>query len=284
MRQASESAALDQVVAVLGPTASGKSDLAFSLARELDGEIVSADSRQLYRRLDAGTAKPSYPCHLVDIAEPSERFDAGRWAELARAAIEAIRARGRTPIVCGGTGLYFKALREGLAPLPRRDDALRARLTAEAERSGRAALHARLARVDPEAAAAIPPNNLQRVVRALEVFELAGEPITRLWARGRASAPDLSWKIHLVDRPADELRARIEARARAMWPAMLEEVARLVPAEFTGKEPGFESLGYPEALRALRGELSPEDGLRAMIDATLAYAKRQRTWFRTQLR
>lgn len=272
----------DQVIAVLGPTASGKSDLALQLARELGGEVVSADSRQVYRELDAGTAKPGYPCHLVDVADPSEPFDAGRFAQLARAALEDIEARGKVAVVCGGTGLYVRALREGLAPLPRRDDAVRARLTAFAEKEGRPALHARLAAVDPEAAAAIPANNLQRVVRALEVFELTGEPITRLWKRGRAQASPARWKTYVVDRPLAELRERIAARAKAMWPAMLAEVARLVPKRYTGKEPGFQSLGYPEALATVRGERSEADGLAAMIAATHAYAKRQRTWFLNQ--
>jgi tRNA dimethylallyltransferase len=273
---------LDEIVAVLGPTASGKSDLALALAKKLGGEVISADSRQVYRHLDAGTAKPGYPCRLVDVAEPSERFDAGRFAELARAAIAEVRAAGRVPILCGGTGLYVRALREGLAPLPRRDDALRARLAREAETAGRPALHARLRSVDPDAAAAIPPNNIQRVVRALEVFELTGRPITAHWKAASQAAPRERWTTYVIDLPAEELRRRIEERARRMWPAMLEEAARLVPARFTGREPGFESLGYPQALAVLRGELSPAAGLEAMIAATNAYAKRQRTWFRNQ--
>ncbi|HEX4046703.1 MAG TPA: tRNA (adenosine(37)-N6)-dimethylallyltransferase MiaA, partial [Elusimicrobiota bacterium] len=153
------------MIVLAGPTASGKTELAVSLALRLDGEIVSADSRQVYRLLDAATAKPSasqrarVPHHLVDAAGPDEAFDAARFAREAKAAIADIEGRGRLAIVCGGTGLYLRALTEGLAPLPPRDEAVRARLSAAAEREGRETLHARLAKADPKAAAAIPAGN-----------------------------------------------------------------------------------------------------------------------------
>ena len=273
------------MIVIAGPTASGKTDLAYQLAVAVGGcEIVSADSRQVYRRLDAGTAKPSaaqraaVPHWLLDVAEPSETFDAARWAKEASAAIADIRARRKLAIVCGGTGLYLKALLEGLAPLPPRDEALRARLSAES----RAALHARLTTIDPEAAAAIPAGNIQRVVRALEVFELTGKPISAHWRERRegALAADLVLRLEL---PPERSRERIEARSRAMWPGLLAEVKALVPKEFTGAEPGFTSLGYREALACARGELLSDDALAEMIQGTAAYAKRQRTWFRTQL-
>lgn len=272
------------MIVLAGPTASGKTDLAVALAERLGAEIVSADSRQVYRRLDAGTAKPHAEQRarvrhwLIDCADPTETFDAARWAKEAAEAITDIRARKKIALVCGGTGLYLKALLEGLAPLPPRDEALRARLSAES----REALHARLTKSDPEAAAAIPAGNIQRVVRALEVLELTGKPISAHWRERRegAVAADLVLRLELTPERAHE---RIEARARGMWPGMLAEVKNLVPKEFAGTEPGFTSLGYREALACARGEQSSEDALAEMIQGTVAYAKRQRTWFRTQL-
>lgn len=276
------------MIVLAGPTASGKTALAVALAEALGGEVVSADSRQVYRRLDAATAKPSPEERrrvrhwLVDCADPAEAYDAGRFAREAAAAIAGIRARGRLPVVCGGTGLYLEALLEGLSPLPPRDPAVRARLEDEARERGREALHARLAAADPAAAAGIPPANLARVIRALEVLELTGRPISAHWKDGRAGGLAAGLVLRLELDPAEN-RRRIETRARAMWPALLEEVRALVPAEFTGEEPGFTSVGYPQALAVLEGELAPEEGLRAMVAATAAYAKRQRTWLRGRL-
>jgi len=276
------------LIVLAGPTASGKSELAAALALRLNGEVVSADSRQVYRFLDAATAKPSaalrerVPHHLLDVADPSESYDAGRFIKEATDAIAGIRARGKLPIVCGGTGLYLRALIEGLAPLPRRDEKLRAELERRAEREGRAALHAALAAVDPVAAAAIPAANIARVIRALEIAKLTGAPASAHWAKGRAGGvtPDA---VLILTVPNETLAARLEARARAMWPALLAEVRALVPARFTGAEPGFTSLGYREALSFLKGEMTEDEARDEMIRATKAYAKRQRTWFRGQL-
>ncbi|UPT72941.1 MAG: hypothetical protein M0D55_13610 [Elusimicrobiota bacterium] len=159
-------------------------------------------------------------------------------------------------MVCGGTGLYLRALLEGLSPLPPRDEALRARLAAEAERLGRPALHARLAKADPNAAAAIPAANLQRVVRALEVLELTGRPISEHWREGRSGGESAALTLRLEPSAALS-RERIEARARSMWPAMLAEVRALVPAAYRGDEPGFTSLGYREALACVKGNSPP---------------------------
>lgn len=296
MRQAAEDALLAEEIEpliVVGPTASGKTELAVALARALGGEVVSADSRQVYRELDAGTAKPArdaqgrvdgIPYHLVDCVPLTEPVDAGRFAALAREKAAEIRARGKLPILCGGTGLYVRAFLDGLCPLPRRDEALRARLEEEARVHGRAWLHERLARADPEAAAKIPANNIQRVVRALEVFELTGKPISRHWSEHHQPSGDRIRPLAVlrIDRPAEELRRRIAARAALMWPLMLDEV-RVLLRRFTGREPGFGSLGYPEALACARGELSREEGLARLINATGAYARRQRTWLRNQL-
>lgn len=273
------------MIVLAGPTASGKTDLAVALAERIGAEIVSADSRQVYRKLDAGTAKPSaaqrarVPHWLLDRADPSEAFDAARWAREAAAAIGDIRSRRKIALVCGGTGLYLRALLEGLSPLPPRDEAVRARLSAQGDA---AALHARLAAADPEAAAGIPPGNLQRVLRALEVLELTGKPISEHWREGRAGGTPASLVLRL-DLPPALARERIEARARAMWPGLVAEVKRLVPAEYAGTEPGFTSLGYREALARARGEMTDDEGLAELIRGTVAYAKRQRTWFRHQL-
>ncbi len=276
------------MIVVAGPTGSGKTELAAALARRLDGEVISADSRQVYRHLDAATAKPSaalraeIPHHLVDVAEPAESYDAGRFAREATAALGSIAARGRTAVVCGGTGLYLRALIEGLSPLPPRDAALRADLEARAAREGRAALHAELSAADPAAAAGIDRENLPRVIRALEILRLTGTPASAHWSRGRTGGVPAD-AVLILTLPNDALAARLDARARAMWPALLAEVRALVPARFTGAEPGFTSVGYREALAVLRGEIPESAGRDAMITATRAYAKRQRTWLRGQL-
>ncbi len=276
------------MIVLAGPTASGKTDLAVSIAEALGAEVVSADSRQVYRRLDAGTAKPTARQRarvrhwLIDCADPSEIFDAARWAKQALAAISAIRSRGKIPLVCGGTGLYLRALLDGLSPLPPRDEALRKRLAAEAESLGGHVLHARLAAADPEAAAKIAPANLQRLLRALEVLELTGKPISAHWREGRDGGMNAALTLRL-ELPPELSRKRIETRARGMWPALLAEMKELVPREFSGREPGFTSLGYREALACARGETASADGLAEMIRATAAYAKRQRTWFKHQL-
>ena len=178
----------ERLLCVVGPTASGKSALAMRLALELGGEILSADSMQIYRGFDIGTGKPTaaeqarVPHHFVDVAEPFEAWDAAQWAGLASARIAEIRGRGRLPIVCGGTFLWVRALVWGLADAPRADEALRARHRAIAEADGRAALHARLAEVDPVSAARLAANDLVRVSRALEVFELTGKPMSQVQA------------------------------------------------------------------------------------------------------
>ncbi len=282
------------MIVIVGATASGKTDLAVALARTIGGEIVSADSRQVYQEISAGTAKPcrdragrveGVPYHLVDCTSLAETYDAGRFATAARAVVVDINNRGLIPIVTGGSGLYVRAFLEGLSDLPPRDEGLRRRLEAEALAHGRLSLHERLSRLDPEAAAAIPANNIQRVVRALEVCELTGHRISTLWKNDKEKQA----RVHLVptaafriDWPADDLRRRIVQRAESMWPGMLAEVRGLLRS-FTGQEPGFNSLGYPEAVACVRGELGQEEGLRRLVQATCAYAKRQRTWFRHQI-
>ena len=263
---------------IAGPTGSGKTELAAALARRLGGEIVSADSRQVYRGLDAATGKARIPGvvqHLLDVADPQEKFDAGRFRAEAAKVVEDIRARGRRPIVAGGTGLYVKAFLEGLSELPKRDDAVRARLAALSESELRAKL-------SPEVGASIPKGNRQRLIRAVEVLELTGRQISEFWDKREGKAPG-EWLALRIDWPADVLRDRLTERCKQMWPALLEEVREL-KGRYSGKEPGFESLGYREALAVLEGGLEEAAGLETFIKSTLAYAKRQRTWFRTQLK
>ncbi|MFA6317876.1 MAG: tRNA (adenosine(37)-N6)-dimethylallyltransferase MiaA [Elusimicrobiota bacterium] len=283
------------VVALVGPTASGKTELAIALARRLGGEVVSADSRQLYRGFDAGTAKPQFgpdglavdgagpgaPYHLVDTADPSETVSAGAYARLAGPILKAIADRGRPAIVAGGTGLYIRALLEGFDELPEADPAVRSELSAEADRLGLPALHQRLAEADPDAAVRIPPGNRQRLIRALEVQRITGRPISSFWGKKDGTAGPKPLYLSIRWEP-DQLRGRIERRSKAMWPGILTEVRRLLE-RWPRTSPAFQSIGYREALDCVEGRTTPEQGLLLMTRATLAYAKRQRTWFSGQV-
>ena len=297
MRQAPQRLLLEgqkglSTLLIAGPTASEKTALALALAKKIRGEIISADSRQIYRGLDAGTAKPKRDAdglvegvayHLIDAADPSESFDAGRFIRLALDARKEILARGRRPIVAGGTGLYINALLNGLSPLPKAAPEIRERLAVLAEKYGRAWLKEKLSAVDPKAADKIPDNNIQRMIRALEVYELTGRTISSFWAERPQEGIAGQTISFFIDWPAEELRVRIAERAQTMWPAMLKEVRALVPSRFQGTEPGFQSLGYRDAVQCVRGEIDSDEGLARMIQMTCAYAKRQRTWFRNQL-
>ncbi len=275
-------------LAILGPTASGKSALALSVAERAGGEIIACDSQQVYVGMDIGTAKPTaderrrVPHHALDLCRPDESFHAARWAAVARAAIHEVAARGRVPIVVGGTGLYYRALTAGLFEAPPPDPALRARHRELAEREGVEALRARLLAVDPETAAAVGPRDVVRISRALEVHEQTGQTIGAL--RRQAAAPrDLSPVAVLLDPPLDLLRAQIAARVRAMLAAgFLEEVRRLRAAGYgTGSRPML-ALGYQQLSAVLDGTSSLEAAAAEIARVTLAYARRQRTWFKKE--
>jgi len=275
-----------KILAIVGPTASGKTDLAVDLARALDGEILSADMGQFYKKLDAATAKPEkdlgIPYHGIDLLAPEESSDAGSFARFADPVLADIRKRGKLPILAGGAGLYVRALLEGLDALPGRDVEYRESLKKRADEDGREILHKELEAIDPIAAKSIPVNNINRVSRALEVHHLTGKPISSFWDREKR--PPRHPAIYLgIEWDPEILRTRIRTRAEAMFPALLKEVRALVPDQYMGIEPGFRCLGYPEAVACVRGELSQEDALEAMIKTTNAYAKRQRTWFRRQV-
>ncbi len=276
------------LVVLAGPTAVGKTALSLELARRFGAEIVGADSVQVYRGLDIGSAKPteaeraSAPHHLIDVADPAEGFSAARYAELAGRAIADIADRDQRAMVVGGTGLYIKALLWGLAPAPPVDQALRDELAAQWEERGAKAMHARLGDLDPEAAARLHPNDRQRVLRALEVCVQTGEPFSRRLEGHGFKEPRYPHLFIGLERPRDELNQRIAQRAEAMWRGgLLAEVEALLAAGVPPDAPGLGSLGYRQAVAALQGEMQPDEALFDMIRTTKAYAKRQLTWLRS---
>jgi len=275
-------------ILLMGPTASGKSALALALADRFAGEIVTVDSAQVYRGMDIGTAKPDArtraqrPHHLLDLVEPTEAYSAARFAHDALAAIGSIRARGRVPIVAGGTMLYFKALTEGLSLLPPADAEVRARIDAMARERGWPAVHAELARVDAMSAERLEPTDAQRIQRALEVFMTSGEPLSRL--QGRREAPPLGERVSIALVPS--ARARLHDTIARRFEAMLErglvdELAALrARHELVPELPSMRAVGYRQAWRYLDGEIDADE-LRSMgIAATRQLAKRQLTWLR----
>jgi tRNA dimethylallyltransferase len=272
---------------VAGPTASGKTALAIRLAERVGGEIVNADSQQVYRGLDVGTAKPTpgeraaAPHHLLDVVEPGEGMDAARFVALADAAIAGIAARGRVPIVAGGTGLYVRALLHGVVAAPGRDPALRARLEEEAARLGRPALHARLAAIDPAAAARIRPNDLVRIVRALEIAA-GGKLASALHAEHAFQPQRYDAVLVALDPPRPVLHARIDLRVREMFAGGLLDEARALLARFGDAPLPRLPIGYPEAIACARGTLSLEEAIRRVQVAHRRYARRQVVWLRAE--
>jgi tRNA dimethylallyltransferase len=275
----------------MGPTASGKTALALEWAARLDSEIVSVDSALVYRRLDIGSAKPDAATlarlrhHLVDVREPHETYSAAEFANDALAAMRDIEARGRVPILAGGTGLYFEALFDGLAEMPAADPQVRARLREEAESRGWAALHAELASVDPVAAARIHATDPQRIVRALEVYRLSGEPISAWQARAKPERfPFRVLKLVLCPPDRALLHARIEARFDAMLAGGLLEEVRALRADSRLHEdlPAIRAVGYRQAWRHLAGDTDAATFREQGIAATRQLAKRQLTWLRAR--
>jgi tRNA dimethylallyltransferase len=276
------------LVVVLGPTASGKSALALFLAEKLNAEILACDSTHVYRHFDLGTAKPTaaerarVPHHLLDLCEPDEELTAGDFLRLGRAALEEITARGRLPIVVAGTGLYLRALLEGLSPLPPRSPELRARLQARAEEKGSDYLHHLLARVDPASAKAIAPQDTPKLVRALEVFFVARRPRAELFREGRPRLQGYAVeKIGLLpDR--QQLYRRIEARVDSMLAAGWLEEARALHDRFGDRVKPFGFLGYKQLAAHLRGDIPFGEAVKQIKQETRNFAKRQLTWFRRE--
>jgi tRNA dimethylallyltransferase len=274
----------ERIPFVVGPTASGKTDLAVRLAEKIGAEVVSVDSVQVYRGFDIGSGKPSTdelaraPHHLVGVLDPLDPIDAARFAEMATAAITDIRARNKRVVVCGGTFLWAKALLFGLAEAPPANAAIRARHRAIVEERGRAALHEELARVDRAGAAKLHPNDVVRVSRALEVLELSGTPIGE-WQRAHAfSRARYDARFIALKRGAEELSTRIEARVRAMLEAgWIAEVEGLVARGY-GEARAMGAVGYREVHAHLGGAIPRPELARAIVRSTRTFARRQRTW------
>lgn len=282
---------LAPVVLLMGPTATGKTDLAAGLRQALPLDVVSVDSAMVYRGMDIGTAKPDAaflqrcPHRLIDICDPAEPYSTGRFVDDARREIAQIHAAGRIPLLVGGTMLYFRALQQGLADLPAADTALRAEIDAEAARIGWPAMHEQLHRVDPAAAARIRPRDSQRIQRALEVFRLSGEPLSRLQAEATAAVPP--WRyVKLALWPSDRagLGARIARRFGKMLEAgLVAEVERLrARPDIHPGLPSMRAVGYRQILECLEGRYGLEEAERRAVVATRQLAKRQLTWLRTE--
>jgi tRNA dimethylallyltransferase len=278
-------------VLLMGPTGTGKTDAALALVDWLPLEIVSVDSALVYRGLDVGSAKPPrevlarVPHHLVDVADPAQPYSAGDFLRDATAAMHAIHARGRVPLLVGGTMLYFRALQAGLADLPAADADVRREIDARARAIGWPAVHAELAAVDPGAAARIRPNDAQRIQRALEVFRLTGTPLSRLQKQDLRGAPGAEY-LKLVLAPAR--RADLDTRLAARFDAMMErgllaEVRRLhARGDLHRDLPALRAVGYRQLWEHLAGECDLDTARRNAIHATRRLAKRQLTWLRTE--
>jgi tRNA dimethylallyltransferase len=274
------------LLCVVGPTASQKTELAIRVCEEIGGEVIGADSVQIYRAFDIGSGKPTREerararHHVVDVADPHAPWDAARWALAADEAIAQVRARGKVPVVCGGTFLWVRALVLGLAEAPAADPLLRAQLDDEARRSGVAALHARLVEADPVTAARLNPNDYVRVQRALEVFALTGRRLSDLHAEHRAKPPrhdasyvGVRWEAAMLE---ERIRRRAEQWLRTGW---IEEVEALLDLGLRDTRP-MASVGYRQIASYLEGKTPREDLLDEVSRATKVFARRQRTWLR----
>lgn len=274
------------LVTLEGPTASGKSGLALLLARELETEIISADSRQVYRNMDIGTAKPSaaeldfVPHHLIDIIEPSESYNAGRFCADATSAIQDLSQRDKIPLICGGTGLYINALLQGLFPEIPVGPKLRLELRERLQSKGLEPLYKELLELDGVFAAGISPNDKQRVLRGLEVCLATGMPISEHWRRQIPEPSFAAFRI-LLDPPRETLYSRINARAHQMLEqGLLAEIHKLFDLGYTADSPGLNSVGYKEFFPHLWESAPLQDCAALAAQHTRNYAKRQSTWYR----
>jgi tRNA dimethylallyltransferase len=271
---------MENIIVIAGATASGKTLVAYELARALGGELISADSRQVYKYLDIGTNKTLFkdvPQHLIDLIGPDDFFDAGSFVGLASEKIKEIRSGKKTPLIVGGTGLYIKALIDGLAPLPGRDEKIRKKLSAELEKYGAEHLYEKLKKIDP-GSAETNRKNPQRLIRALEIFELTGEPITTLHkktvpSKEKFTQIGLRW-------PRQELYNNIDKRSvRMIESGMIEETQKALKMGFSETSPGLNSLGYRHVLSFLKGEINKTRLAELIAIDTRHYSKRQATWF-----
>jgi tRNA dimethylallyltransferase len=278
-----------RAVAILGPTATGKSALGIALARRFDGEVVSCDSTAVYRRFDIGTdkvpraARQDVPHHLIDVADPTEAYSAARYAREAAAAIRAITARGRLPIVVGGTGLYYRALTRGFFPGPARDAGLRTRLQRIADRRGVERLHTLLARVDPESATRIQSRDRMRLVRALEVYLVTGRPISAHFADTESPLPDYDVVPFALQIPQEMTAARVAARVGAQFEGgLLNEIRAILNSGIPETAHPFTGLVYRQALEHLHGVRDEAATRDLIIRENRKYSRRQLIWFRKE--
>lgn len=279
----------NKLVVILGPTASGKTALSLEIASIWPAEIISADSRQIYRAMDVGTAKVTpaqraqAPHHLLDLIEPDQVFSVSDFVGLARPLAQDIQERGLLPLVVGGTGLYIKGLTEGILDAPSADEDLRRRLHLQETTEGAGTLHRLLADIDPQSAASIHPNNTVRIVRALEVYYLGGQTMSEMQqSHGFSERPFEVLKIGVLP-PKQEHEQMIARRTRQMFEqGMIEEVAALLEKGYCPESSALKTLGYRETVLHLRGELSLEETIELVRLRTRQYAKRQMTWFRKE--
>ncbi|MBP3728910.1 MAG: tRNA (adenosine(37)-N6)-dimethylallyltransferase MiaA [Lachnospiraceae bacterium] len=278
------------VIVLTGPTAVGKTQLSLRLASELVGEILSADSMQVYRGMDIGTAKASpreralVPHHLIDVADPGESFSVADYVRLAEPVLQDILRRGKVPLIVGGTGFYIQALLKGIDfSESETEGAERKRLWERGEREGWESLYRELEQVDPSSVAALHPNNKKRLVRALEYYYESGEPLSELNRRQKAQESPYRSLYLVLNLPREELYARIEARVQQMLQEGLpQEVRRLISQGLSPSSTALQALGYKEWMAAERGEISPQEAQARIVLGSRHYAKRQLTWFRRE--
>ena len=279
---------LPSVLVIAGPTASGKTAAAIDVARHFDGELVGADSVQVYRGFDIGSAKPTpeelggLPHHLLDVLDPDEDVDAVAYAGLADAAIRNIGSRGKLPIVVGGTGLWIRALVRGLVDVPPADPEIRRRLEQAASIEGGPALHSRLAQIDPISADAVHPNDTLRIVRALEVHEQTGKPLGVLRAEHALGAPRYNAVLIVLDMDREQHGTVVEHRAKQMLDAGWIDEVRSLRSRWGDDIRAFGSVGYRDVLAHVRDEVPLDETLRRIRKSTRIYARRQRTWFKSE--
>ena len=283
-------------ITLMGANASGKTEIALELARRLGGEIISADSKQTYQLLEAGTAKPhgvwadtptghfylveDIPYHMVDTLDPRATYDVGAYVKEAKKLVAEIWGRGKVPVMAGGTGMYVQAFWNGLDELPPADPTLREKLAALAEAGGKEALHAELMAIDPEAGRRIPPGNIQRVMRAIEITRLAGRPVSQIWSgRFFNALPAHKGKFIFLKWDKGLLAERIKRRTVTRFDEWAAETRGLLDKGYAEDCPGLKTLGYPQMMDYLAGRITKPDTIRLITTASLAYAKRQNTWF-----
>jgi len=281
-----EISGLNPAIAVIGPTASGKSRLGIALARTFQGEIVGCDALQVYRQMDIGTAKVTLKerediaHHMLDVADPDQEFSAGDYQRRARAVIRGISGRGRIPIVVGGTGFYLRALIDGLFEGPERSEELRARMRAIIQRKGSNILHRLLERIDPASAARIAPNDADRIIRACEIYFVSGKNMSWWQSRPRDSLTGYRWLKIGIDMPRELLYQRINQRVERMFEdGLLDEMRRLQEI-YPATCPAFKAIGYRQAAECLAGQITLAQAIESTQMESRRYAKRQLTWFR----